>query len=421
MLKYYKQITLILLCGLVAVPSMATCAPDWDDLYVALEQGSDHTLRSEQRAILQARVLMKMHRPAEAKTLLAQQQPSRLVALMKIEADRQSAVEAVRRAGGTAREVHLQLPDDLEPALNKIDSHLARLTIRLKQENDHSTAHAAAKQLPVVLPVQSVAVSTTPASNREWQELAAIMEHGHGVARGISSDQRLLLQVRSLMKGGWLDQAQMLIAKVTSAQMRELLAIELEKEQSIAAVRRAGGSAREVKMQLPDELDGMLARLDQQLETLLQRQRANASEARPASLLSDVASGVVRDAGDNAQPVTAAQRRAVLNALEAWRTAWSERDLERFFASYASDVSASPRFSDPQAWRAYKQRVISARSFIRVAVEDIEVIGLADGSIRVEFLQHYSSDAFNARDYKYLLFRLDGGEWRIVREDRLAV
>lgn len=131
--------------------------------------------------------------------------------------------------------------------------------------------------------------------------------------------------------------------------------------------------------------------------------------------------------GEKAKPsVTAAQpeargeradsRQQALDAIEAWRRAWSERDLGRYFAAYAADFDPGKRFKSQDEWRAYKQSVISKRSFINVTINNIVISEMADGRIKAVFLQGFRSDSYQSDDRKELILKNSDGGWKIVHE-----
>jgi len=296
----------VLLTLALILPSALMAAPmQWENLLALLQSGQSEAIQrmsSQERVILQARVLINMHRPAQALKVLENQTGSSLVSMLKIEADRQLRIAAVRRAGGNSREIQMRVPAELEPALSEVDARLHALIALLKREE----AEAARPSLPAVLPtaVPTIAATAPP---------------------------------------------------------------------------------------LPDASG-----------------QAQTAHARPSrSKTADKEKSV---------PVTAIARSSVLVALQAWCTAWSKRDPDAYFAAYADELDVGGRFKDIDAWKSYKRRVIGKRAFINVRAENIEVIGLSEERLRVEFLQHFRSDAFNSDDLKVLVFKHTAAGWKITYE-----
>jgi len=107
---------------------------------------------------------------------------------------------------------------------------------------------------------------------------------------------------------------------------------------------------------------------------------------------------------------------AVLAAVEAWRKAWSEQNLQGYFTAYADDYNPGSQYTSLDAWKQYKQRVIGKKRYIRVRLEQIATHNEAGGAIRVTFLQHFRSDSFNQDEKKVLLMTFTPDGWKITRE-----
>jgi len=108
--------------------------------------------------------------------------------------------------------------------------------------------------------------------------------------------------------------------------------------------------------------------------------------------------------------------KAAMAAVEVWRSAWNRQDLPAYFAAYSRAFDVGTRFKTLQQWQQYKQRVITKRSFIKVTLGHIEAKKLANGEIRLVFLQHFRSDAFNSDDMKEVLLRQSRDGWKIIHE-----
>lgn len=107
----------------------------------------------------------------------------------------------------------------------------------------------------------------------------------------------------------------------------------------------------------------------------------------------------------------------VLDALEAWRVAWSSQNLPDYFASYAEDFQPEPRFDSIEAWKAYKSRVISNKKFIDVQFEKAEVdIPANRERATISVLQHFSSNTYQGDDNKKITMKHTPQGWKIVSE-----
>jgi len=109
-------------------------------------------------------------------------------------------------------------------------------------------------------------------------------------------------------------------------------------------------------------------------------------------------------------------KKEVLSAVEAWRVAWSNKNLPVYFAAYSEDFKYGDRFASFAKWKAYKIWVIQKREFIKVDIEHVVVTAFAENVIKVQFLQHFRSDTYNNDDNKEMLFKKGIDGWKIIYE-----
>ncbi|MCF6289929.1 MAG: L,D-transpeptidase family protein [Desulfobacterales bacterium] len=114
-----------------------------------------------------------------------------------------------------------------------------------------------------------------------------------------------------------------------------------------------------------------------------------------------------------AQPAHPRDRREIMAFIEAWRTAWSNKDLDAYIAAY------HPGFRQDgmnlAAWRAHKARLNRTYKFIKVTIKDIRIKWTGSGAI-VSFRQGYRSDRYVADGTKTLHLDHTGPGWLIKRE-----
>ncbi|MDQ6979887.1 MAG: tetratricopeptide repeat protein [Ghiorsea sp.] len=106
----------------------------------------------------------------------------------------------------------------------------------------------------------------------------------------------------------------------------------------------------------------------------------------------------------------------VLDALEAWREAWSSQNLDAYFSAYTDDYQPDARFNSLDAWKTYKKRVISNKSFIRIEFEQVEVNMQGRDIATVKLLQRFHSNTYNGKDFKKITFKYTPQGWRILAE-----
>lgn len=106
----------------------------------------------------------------------------------------------------------------------------------------------------------------------------------------------------------------------------------------------------------------------------------------------------------------------VTKAVEAWRQAWSARDMKNYLAAYSETFT--PQGMSRKAWIANRHRNVGGRKSIEVQISNQEVQFQGDGRVRVSFLQDYVSDAVRETGQPKTLDLVmeDDGQWRIVAE-----
>ncbi len=110
------------------------------------------------------------------------------------------------------------------------------------------------------------------------------------------------------------------------------------------------------------------------------------------------------------------QKQDVLDALESWRSAWSQKNQDVYFMFYAETFKPEHRNSI-QKWKQIKQRFFANRKKINVTLADIQV-KIIQGTHRaqVRFNQHYEAGNYHSDDYKKLIFEKNASGWKIIRE-----
>ncbi len=110
----------------------------------------------------------------------------------------------------------------------------------------------------------------------------------------------------------------------------------------------------------------------------------------------------------------------ILDALEAWRIAWSAQNLDGYFSAYAMDYQPDKRFASISDWKAYKSRVIKNKTFIQINLEQVEVDIQDDKNLAsVMMLQRFSSNSYKGNDFKRVSFKYTPDGWKITKEESI--
>ena len=143
---------------------------------------------------------------------------------------------------------------------------------------------------------------------------------------------------------------------------------------------------------------------------------AKSAEVRSAIAASVGASAAVAEATKNAAPV-ASQDVQVVAAVEAWRQAWSKRDMTTYLGSY-SEAFTPPDGMSREDWIASRYRNVGGRKSIDVQIQRLLVLTPEEGRARVSFLQDYTSGGLRELKRPKTLDLVRGADdsWRIVGE-----
>ncbi len=112
-------------------------------------------------------------------------------------------------------------------------------------------------------------------------------------------------------------------------------------------------------------------------------------------------------------------RQSVESTLQAWATAWSNQEFERYIDAYTADYRGQQ--DNHAQWVAQRRSKIVGRRSIEVDISDFSVQSRGSDEVVVDFVQAYRSDNYRDRVLKRLHLVKRSGDWKIRRELTLAV
>lgn len=104
---------------------------------------------------------------------------------------------------------------------------------------------------------------------------------------------------------------------------------------------------------------------------------------------------------------------AVTQAVRAWAQAWSDRDVARYLAAYASNFDTGAQ-SRPTWEQGRRDRIVS-KKHISVDVQALQVTVSGSRAI-AKFLQDYKADTLAVVNSKTLELTRTADRWLIVKE-----
>ncbi len=111
-----------------------------------------------------------------------------------------------------------------------------------------------------------------------------------------------------------------------------------------------------------------------------------------------------------------ADRAALLQTVDKWRTDWASINTAAYLEHYARDFSSSG--SDIKAWTQKKKQVNAGKSWIKVSLSGLSVFAYPNqpGLVVVNFEQDYSSNNLSNRMKKRQYWMKRDNRWQIVYE-----
>lgn len=113
-------------------------------------------------------------------------------------------------------------------------------------------------------------------------------------------------------------------------------------------------------------------------------------------------------------PATTKNPASIVETVQSWAKAWSNKDVDGYLAHYSPDFS--PSSMSYSAWAAQRRDRVAAPGRISVVARDIQVKRISPNRAEVRFKQIYQSDRLNSSSSKTLELELADGKWLIMRE-----
>lgn len=105
----------------------------------------------------------------------------------------------------------------------------------------------------------------------------------------------------------------------------------------------------------------------------------------------------------------------ISSVVDSWARAWSEQDLNGYFAAYSNNFVPGNGQS-LRDWIRERQDRVKRPNFIRVRVDDLRIEKTGEDTANARFTQRYQADNYSDRESKTLRMRREASGWHIVRE-----
>jgi hypothetical protein len=105
----------------------------------------------------------------------------------------------------------------------------------------------------------------------------------------------------------------------------------------------------------------------------------------------------------------------IQRTLDAWRKAWSSRQIGDYLEHYSARFAPADGLSHAAWQRQRRERLGKARD-LSIDIADIQFLKLTGERAEISFRQAYKAHNFAETSRKSLSLELENGAWRIVRE-----
>ena len=115
------------------------------------------------------------------------------------------------------------------------------------------------------------------------------------------------------------------------------------------------------------------------------------------------------------KPIATAEGNDIQRALERWRMAWMQRDLDAYLASYAPG-DAPTGSADRKSWEAGRRTAVSRAAGLVIEISDLETTQSDPDRARTRFKLDYRSANYQDSVIKTLEWIRIGANWKIALE-----
>lgn len=126
-------------------------------------------------------------------------------------------------------------------------------------------------------------------------------------------------------------------------------------------------------------------------------------------------SNAIKNSKPEASVSDANDSQSVVNAINRWANAWSNKNVEAYLDLYA-DTFKTPDGQSRKAWEATRRERINKPGKIEVSVSNVNVHLDDNTHAKVSFKQSYHSGNLSQKTSKTLFLVLSNGKWLIEQE-----
>lgn len=143
--------------------------------------------------------------------------------------------------------------------------------------------------------------------------------------------------------------------------------------------------------------------------------KPNSMPIRPADKKAEPAKPAEPEKAPTPATSTTNNENDIREAINTWAAAWSHKDMEKYFASYADSFQPA-KGEARKAWEQTRRDRINRPAKINVDVANLKIVMSDDNNAKASFKQTYRADGKPIRTDKTLVMKKANGAWVIDQE-----
>jgi tetratricopeptide (TPR) repeat protein len=107
---------------------------------------------------------------------------------------------------------------------------------------------------------------------------------------------------------------------------------------------------------------------------------------------------------------------ALITLTQDWAKSWADKDVDTYLGFYSENF-APTKHPSRKAWEDNRRPRVTRSGQIIVEVSELRLKELSEGEVEVRFRQRYDSPNLKVNSMRFLVWSLEAGTWKIVREE----
>jgi tetratricopeptide (TPR) repeat protein len=107
---------------------------------------------------------------------------------------------------------------------------------------------------------------------------------------------------------------------------------------------------------------------------------------------------------------------ALITLTQDWAKSWADKDFDAYLGFYSENF-APTKHPNRKAWEDNRRPRVTRSGQIIVEVSELRLKELSEGEVEVRFRQRYDSPTLKVNSMRFLVWSLEAGTWKIVREE----